>query len=243
MGVRAAGKRAATFLAKEKLTSMDSSFNNQPGNQDGLPRPAGSPNGIGPGRRPGRGPLGMDAGIQAGTVELRIPTGLTLESWGRIGRHLKRITDSSAWWLGDWLLYGERTFPDRYRMVIEETALDYQTLRNYAWVARKFPVSRRRDTLSLQHHAETASLPEQDQDDWLARAEKEKWSVKRLRRELRERRRLRGGGERNPAQVVIPLDSERAERWSQAAEAAELPLVDWIATTLDDAATDDAPDL
>ncbi|MGI5270328.1 LmbU family transcriptional regulator [Nonomuraea sp. CA-218870] len=186
----------------------------------------------------GRGRLGMDTGVQAGAVELRMPMGLTLESWRRVGQHLKRITESSAWWLGDWLVYGERAFPDRYRLVIEETSLDYQTLRNYAWVARKFPASRRRDGLSLQHHAETASLPEHDQDCWLTRAEKEKWSVKRLRRELRERRRLRTGGERRPEQVVIPLNTDRAERWAQAADAAGLPLVDWIAETLDEASTD-----
>ncbi len=32
-----------------------------------------------------------------------------------------------------------------------------------AWVARRFPVSRRRDTVSFQHHAEVAALPEPEQ--------------------------------------------------------------------------------
>ena len=41
--------------------------------------------------------------------------------------------------------------------------LDYQTLRNYAWVARRFAMSRRRDTLSFGHHAEVPALPEPEQ--------------------------------------------------------------------------------
>ena len=49
--------------------------------------------------------------------------------------------------------------------------LDYQTLRNYAWVARRFPAGRRRAGVSFAHHAEVARLPEPEQDYWLRRAE------------------------------------------------------------------------
>jgi hypothetical protein len=41
---------------------------------------------------------------------------------------------------------------------------------NYAWVARRFAMSRRRDTLSFGHHAEVAALPEPEQDFWLREA-------------------------------------------------------------------------
>lgn len=182
--------------------------------------------------------LGADVGIQARRVELRIPVGLTFESWRHIGRNLKMINNSSAWWLGDWLVYGESRFPGRYRVVIEETALDYQTLRNYAWVARRFPPGRRHDALSLQHHAEIAALSDAEQDKWLERAEKEKWSTRRLRKELREARELSGDMPRKGTQtkVVVNLDGTRRNLWTQAAEAAEMPLLDWIAKVLDEAA-------
>ncbi|WP_235834780.1 LmbU family transcriptional regulator [Actinomadura logoneensis] len=200
-------------------------------------RAAGTPGGRD--RRSVQAGLGADVGVQARRAELHIPAGLTFESWLHIGRNLKLITNSSAWWLGDWLVYGESRFPDRYRLVLEETALDYQTLRNYAWVARRFPAWRRRDALSLQHHAETAALPEAEQDRWLSRAEKEKWSTRRLRAELRQFRELTGAVPRKPpTKVVVSLAEGRGEAWSQAAEAARMPLPDWIAKVLDEAAAD-----
>ncbi|MEX2974417.1 LmbU family transcriptional regulator [Streptomyces sp. C184] len=181
--------------------------------------------------------LGLNDGVYAGQVALRIPDGLPFESWRRLGQHIKRISDSSAWWLADWLVYGEEQFPDRYQVVIEQTSLSYQTLRNYTWVARKFPASRRRDTLSLQHHAETAALPVEEQDGWLERAERENWSARRLRQELRGRNQLPGSETRTPSQVTLNLDSERRGRWMQAAEAADVPLMDWIVQAVDRAAT------
>ncbi|MFC7721116.1 LmbU family transcriptional regulator [Nonomuraea recticatena] len=190
-----------------------------------------------------RGRLGIDAGVYAGRVELRIPVGLGFESWCRIGQQIRRISDSSCWWLADWLVYGEEQFPGRYQVVCDETSLSYQTLRNYAWVARKFPPSRRRDSLSLQHHAEAASLPGAEQDLWLARAEREGWSARRLRQELRKRaRRLDEADSATQVQVTLSLDSERRDRWMQASEAARMPFMDWIVRIIDDASSgrDDA---
>lgn len=55
----------------------------------------------------------------------------------------------------------------RCRGAIAVTGLDYQTLRNYAVVARRFDLSRRRDSLSCQHHAEVCALSDSEQDRWL----------------------------------------------------------------------------
>ena len=70
----------------------------------------------------------------------------------------------AAWCLGDWLVFGEQAYAGRYRQAIERTSLDYQTLGNYAWVAKRFSLSRRRDELSFGHHSEVAALPEPEQD-------------------------------------------------------------------------------
>jgi hypothetical protein len=43
------------------------------------------------------------------------PGNLHFDSWRRLGRQTDLITDSSAWWLGDWLVYGEKRYPDRYQ--------------------------------------------------------------------------------------------------------------------------------
>src|ERR1700722_7401923 len=91
-------------------------------------------------------------------VSLALPPELPIEEWVHVGRQIAVIADSSAWWLGDWLLYGECSYPDRYRRAIEETSLNPQTLRNYAWVERKVPPSRLLDKLSVQHHMEGGPL-------------------------------------------------------------------------------------
>jgi hypothetical protein len=116
---------------------------------------------------------------------MALPRQLPYEKWLGIGRQLAAVTTSAAWCLGDWLTYGENTYSGRYRDAIEQTSLDYQTLRNYAWVAKRFPLSRRRDSLSFAHHAEVAGLPEHEQDFWLRKAEQFAWSRNRLRQEVR----------------------------------------------------------
>jgi hypothetical protein len=116
---------------------------------------------------------------------LLLPKQMSFDKWMGIGSYLSSIYSSSAWCLGDWLAYGETTFNGKYRDAIKLTSLDYQTLRNHAWVARRFPMSRRRDTLSFTHHAEVAALAEPEQDFWLRKAEEYGWSAKRLRREVK----------------------------------------------------------
>lgn len=118
-------------------------------------------------------------------VGIQFPQRLSYEKWLDIGQQLAVVSASSAWCLGDWLIHGENAYSGRYRDAIKQTSLDYQTLRNYAWVARRFPFSRRRVNLSFGHHAEVAGLPEHEQDYWLRKAEELSWSRNSMRREVR----------------------------------------------------------
>jgi len=152
---------------------------------------------------------------------------IPFSSWQSIGRQLHLIHDSSAWWLADWLLYGETAFPDRYRKAITETSLDYQTLRNYAWVARKFVYSRRRDKLSFQHHAEVASLSPEQQDFWLDECERLNWSRNELRRQIRTARAnhiLDEPDDTPRVSIVVSIPSEKRQGWVDAATKAGLDL-------------------
>lgn len=169
-------------------------------------------------------------------TSLSLPEGVPMEAWKRLGRNIFVISEASAWWLGDWLVYGQRNYPDRYKKAIEETSLDYQTLRNYAWVARKFPPARRRENLSFQHHAEVAGVPEPQQERWLAEAEAGGWSRNELRARLRAAA-LGEGGRGDPVVYVrLKAHNERKEQWQQAADSSGMALMDWIAAILDDAA-------
>ena len=149
------------------------------------------------------------------------------------------MSDASAWWLGDWLVYGEQRFPERYRMAISSTNLSYKTLRNYAWVARRFPVSRRRDALGLAHHAEVAALPEDEQEYWLDRTVARGWSVAELRRQLKAVRAgaaLPSGADLAVERVEITVDAERKRRWQDAADSISCDLAEWACAVIDKAA-------
>ncbi len=147
------------------------------------------------------------------------------------------MSRASAWWLGDWIVYGERSYGERYKTALELTSLDYQTLRNYAWIARSFPLSRRRDKLSFQHHAEVASLTEAEQDLWLQRAERLQWSRAELRRNLTARRtRQVPGRVSRPVVVRFEVAPDRESSWREAARASNQELADWLGAVADEAA-------
>ena len=160
---------------------------------------------------------------------------LSYEDWQELGEHLLTVADSSGWWVGDWLLFGQRTYADHYEIALAHTGFDYQTLRNYAWVASRFEPSRRHDGLSFSHHAEVAALEQDDQDAWLRRALVENWSRNTLRNELRKKR----GGGRLTTRTSIRLEvpPHRRALWEAAAQASGYDLDAWIEVNLDEAAT------
>jgi thioredoxin family protein len=173
------------------------------------------------------------AGSASSAVCLELPSGLPFERWQSIGRRLGDVADASTWWLADWAAYGEGTYGDRYRQAIAVTGFGYQTLRNYAWVARRFAASRRRDDLSFAHHAEVAALDEREQDEWLARARRGNWSRNELRSQLKQAQGTGGAGVEQLRLVVAP---ERLERWRTAAADDGLELRDWLTVLADRAA-------
>jgi hypothetical protein len=200
-------------------------------------RPVGSTTPAG-GRIGTLGPqrLALDSLALARRTGLYLPANLPFTTWQRIGAQISTICDSSAWWLGDWLLYGQLQYADRYRKAILETSLDYQTLRNYTWVARRFPMSRRRDKLSFQHHAEVASLPEAQQDLWLDRAEVFGWSRNELRRRLRACRSRDCDQALITVSVRVNVAPDRERRWQEAARQTNCNFEEWMRLVLDEAA-------
>jgi hypothetical protein len=187
-------------------------------------------------------------GVRARANGLLLPSGMPFEIWRRVGRHVLLATESLSWWVGDWLVFGEHAFGDRYQEAIVQTSLCYQTLRNYAWVAKKFPMSRRRDKLSLGHHCEVAALTEAEQDTWLARAERLGWSRNELRRRLRAAARQADRRTASPAAapaltqlVKLEISIQQHDRWRAAATQLNRAVDDWIVETLDQAAEWGAP--
>ncbi|MFD5697211.1 MULTISPECIES: LmbU family transcriptional regulator [Streptomyces] len=185
----------------------------------------------------------VNASVVARRTSLDLPVDLPLDRWRSLGEHIAVISDSSSWWLGDWLIYGQAHYPDRYKIALADTSLSYQTLRNYAWVAGRLGVARRRSRLSFQHHAEVAGLAERAQDHWLEQAERHGWSRNELRRHIRDS--LRAPEHRPPAEAVRPqpgetqaairfkVTTERRIRWQKAAANQGQALAEWIVAVLD----------
>lgn len=171
-------------------------------------------------------------------VGLQMPAGLTFEDWERAGRQLSGIVNSSSWWLGDWLVYGKDHYTDRYQRGIRAAGLQYQTLRNYAWVSRRFDFSRRRAALSFQHHAELASLPIDEQELWLDRAEQMQWTTKQLRSAIRVAREdeARDGTQTPETMRRLAVPGSRLQWWHKAAEQSGIDFEQWVLATLDNAA-------
>src|SRR5687768_3997103 len=78
----------------------------------------------------------------------------TVADWVRLGRGLGALGRASGWWIGDWLRYGNARYGERYGAAARITGYDVQSLMNMAYVAGRFEVSRRRESLSFSHHAE-----------------------------------------------------------------------------------------
>ncbi|MFD7915398.1 LmbU family transcriptional regulator [Streptomyces sp. NPDC059752] len=168
-------------------------------------------------------------------TSLSIPPGIPMAVWCNLGQQVQAVSSSSAWWLGDWLLYGQLEYPDRYKNAISQTSLDYQTLRNYAWVARRFAAHQRVAGLSFQHHAEVAGLPPEDRAGWLRRALEQGWSRNELRRQVRAGKRMAGGTARTPVRLRMSPGDVQRRRWQEAADVQAVDLLEWITKILDEA--------
>lgn len=92
--------------------------------------------------------------------------------------------------LGDLLAFGDKHFHETYANVIDATReymrLSINKLKRWEWVASRVEPSRRREVLSLEHHAEVAPLAAEKQDHYLQLAIDEAMTVKELRSMITE---------------------------------------------------------
>lgn len=139
--------------------------------------------------------------LPAGSIS---PIGLKLppmeyEEWRNVGLRLGRIGRSMAWFIGDWLNFGER-YGEKYSQAASETHYDPGYLANVAWICRTFEHSRRREALSFRHHQVVAGLKPPEQDRWLLLAEEKKWTSEDLAERIKDKKKKgkEGGGDDPP---------------------------------------------
>lgn len=117
-------------------------------------------------------------------VGLRLPPDISFDQWNAVGDQLKAADRSVRWWVGDWLVHGERKWGEMYAQAMDATEDAYQTLADAKWVSQQIDFSRRREKLSHSHHKEVAALAPAEQSEWLEKAETEGWSRNELRRAI-----------------------------------------------------------
>ena len=110
---------------------------------------------------------------------------LTYDQWSTLMQTLYRMDCAFQFALGDALNYGENRYGERYAQAMEVTGHSYQSLANYAWVAKAVPIDRRVSGLSWTHHRIVARLEPEQQTIMLERALREKMTVTALNEEVR----------------------------------------------------------
>ena len=123
---------------------------------------------------------------KANKVGLTFSDKTTYEDWEKKGDELKQFTriftESIQWWLGDWIIYGENKFPDKYSQALDAELYKLGTLRNVVYVCRNVPIEARNPGLSFNHHVAVAKLPKDKQIEMLAKAEEFRMSVRDFRK-------------------------------------------------------------
>lgn len=127
------------------------------------------------------GPFTMTA------VGLNAPATLNLNDWETMGSVLGKIEGALQWWIGDWLMLGDKSWGIKYERAMEITGFSYKYLRNIASITRKYDLSFRKDKLSFAHHLVAAALPPERRSQLLNQAEVEGWSVAQLRESISPR--------------------------------------------------------
>src|SRR5712671_3727984 len=87
-----------------------------------------------------------------------VTTAFDLGLWKSYGKHLTKAKGNMLWDLGDWLLEGEHGLEgaELKKHATKITGYSWGNLKNYMWVSRSIPKSRRRDELTYSHHREVA---------------------------------------------------------------------------------------
>lgn len=113
------------------------------------------------------------------------PENMLQEHWELVGEQLQGITRNVQWWFGDWLNFGEAKYGEKYAAAVTKFGLNLKTAQQYAWMARTFPATRRRE-LSWSHHPEVAGIADlEERNELLDRAVENKWTKARLRQEIK----------------------------------------------------------
>lgn len=102
-----------------------------------------------------------------------------------------RAQKASSWWVADLLRYAgtREDWNERIEAATDAAHISEKTAMNLKYVGENVARSRRRGDIDFSLHSEVASLPAEDQGEWLEKAATEGWSVRDLRLNIRAAKR------------------------------------------------------
>ena len=113
------------------------------------------------------------------------PEDLKRHEWEAAGQSFRSVERASRFWIGDWVIAGERMYGVTYKRAAELTGREESDIRSMASVSGRVPVANRlTNRLSWSHHAAVADLASELQKQWLEAALSNNWSKTELRRQI-----------------------------------------------------------
>lgn len=140
---------------------------------------------------------------------LFLPADLDYDLYESVGSMLGALHQATGFLIGDYLLYGEHTYGEKYAQAALLLGLSPQTCANYQSISKRVPPGRRRPGVSFSIHGEVASLPPEQQVEWLEIAAKEGLT----KQEVRDR--LRPPKELPPAERTVTCPHCGASFWPE----------------------------
>lgn len=125
-------------------------------------------------------------GFKFNPLELVIEGEHTIEQWLEAGKLLTGMESSLNWWIGDWLVFGEHSYGQKYSQAESITNHREDYLKACNFVSGNISVGNRVYGLSWSHHREVAPLEPAEQKVWLAKALEFHWTVSELRVNMRK---------------------------------------------------------
>lgn len=181
--------------------------------------------------------ISFGAGARATTTALVLDENLGHGAWRQVLSRILKLSDSSAWWIGDALAYGEWRYGEKYREVLDALELNYDRARDYAYVAGNVPPAVRRADLSWRHHRAVAKLVPSEQETWLKQAIAEGWSYRELLEAIDAPPEIAARAA-TLEQLRFTVDPDRLQRYTVAAERVDSNLQEWAIAVLDVAAAE-----
>ena len=129
--------------------------------------------------------------VKAGNGTIHVST-LGVQFEGEVPEHavddlLKKagtVARGCLFIIGDAINFACGNYGEKYEHWRGLTGLEYQTLMNASWIARKIEISLRRENLTYDHHKLVARLEPDEQKRWLDTATEQNMSSRRLRKSL-----------------------------------------------------------